>query len=64
MALEKLQANIESNLLRDVEEYARSLHITKTAAVSVLLSRALQSEKLANSINDLMEEEKKKKLQG
>ena len=40
MALERLQVNVEGDLLRQVDAYADSLHITRTAAVSVLLSRA------------------------
>lgn len=46
MALERLQINIDGDLLRDVDAYAEGLHINRTAAVSVLLSRALQSDKL------------------
>lgn len=44
MALERLQVNVEGDLLRQVDAYADSLHITRTAAVSVLLSRALQAD--------------------
>ncbi len=49
MALERLQINIDGDLLRDVDAYAEGLHINRTAAVSVLLSRALQSDKLMDS---------------
>ena len=52
MALERLQVNVEGDLLRQVDAYADSLHITRTAAVSVLLSRALQADKLAAEIMD------------
>ena len=34
MALERLQVNVEGDLLRQVDAYADSLHITRTAAVS------------------------------
>ena len=41
MALERLQVNVEGDLLRQVDAYAASLQITRSAAVSVLLSRAV-----------------------
>ena len=52
MALERLQVNVEGDLLRQVDAYADSLHITRTAAVSVLLSRALQADKLAADLSE------------
>ena len=55
MALERLQVNVEGDLLRQVDAYADSLHITRTAAVSVLLSRALQADKLAVDFSELMD---------
>ena len=55
MALERLQVNIESALLKQVDEYAELLHITRTAAVSVLLSRALQAEKLTDSLSAVID---------
>ena len=57
MALERLQVNVEGDLLRQVDAYADSLHITRTAAVSVLLSRALQADKLAAEIMDAFNEQ-------
>lgn len=61
MALERLQVNIESALLKQIDEYAELLHITRTAAVSVLLSRALQAEKLTDSISAMMDAYKAEK---
>lgn len=55
MALVKLYCNIEGDLLKQVDEYAELLHITRTAAVSVLLSRALQAEKLTDNISAMMD---------
>lgn len=55
MALERLQINIERDLLRQVDEYAALLHITRTAAVAVLLSRALQAEKLTDTLSSMMD---------
>lgn len=61
MALVKLYCNIEGDLLKQVDEYAELLHITRTAAVSVLLSRALQAEKLTDSISAMMDAYKAEK---
>ena len=61
MALAKLYCNIEEDLLKQVDDYASILHITRTAAVSVLLSRALQAEKLTDTLSDLMDAYKSEK---
>lgn len=54
MALQKLVCNVEDVLLKQVDEYAASLHITRTAAVSVLLSTALQAQRSINALEDFM----------
>lgn len=61
MALQKLVCNLDGELLRQVDEYADSLHITRTAAVSVLLSRALHAEKLTDSLSAMMDAYKAEK---
>lgn len=61
MSLVKLYCNIEGDLLKQVDEYAELLHITRTAAVSVLLSRALQVEKLTVSLSALLDAYKAEK---
>lgn len=61
MALQKLVCNLDEKLLSQVDEYANFLHITRTAAVSVLLSRALQAEKLTDSISAMMDAYKAEK---
>lgn len=61
MSLVKLYCNIEGDLLKQVDEYAELLHITRTAAVSVLLSRALQAEKLTDSLSAMMDAYKAEK---
>lgn len=54
MAVQKLVCNLDENLLRDVDAYASTLHINRTAAVSVLLSRALQADKFTDTLSDFM----------
>lgn len=61
MSLVKLYCNIEGDLLKQVDEYAELLHITRTAAVSVLLSRALQAEKFTDSLSAMMDAYKAEK---
>lgn len=54
MALQKLVCNIEDSLMEQIDSYAASLHITRTAAVSVLLSTALQAQKSVNILDEFM----------
>ncbi len=54
MALQKLVCNIDDALMKQVDEYAASLHITRTAAVAVLLSTSLQAQKSMNTLDELM----------
>ena len=54
MALQKLVCNIDEALMKQVDEYAASLHITRTAAVAVLISMALQAQKSMNNLDELM----------
>lgn len=54
MALLKLVCNVEDALLKQVDEYAASLHITRTAAVSVLLSTALQAQRSMNTLEEFI----------
>lgn len=61
MALQKLVCNVDEMLLKQVDDYAELLHITRTAAVSVLLSRALQAEKLTDSLSAMMDAYKAEK---
>lgn len=44
MVNKKLMCNIDERLLARVDEYAQRMSITRTAAVSVLLSRGLEME--------------------
>lgn len=48
--LKKVQMNLEEELIMQIDEYAKALHISRTAAVSVLVSRALQDEQLKDQM--------------
>lgn len=54
MALVKLQANIDEALIKQVDEYAASLHVNRTSAVSVLLSTALNQVKSMDVLQELL----------
>lgn len=51
----KLVCNINPELLARVDAYASSLSINRTAAVSVLLTRALQAETAMSDLSRLMD---------
>lgn len=61
MALQKLVCNVDEMLLEQVDEYADLLHITRTSAVSVLLSRALHADKFTDSLFAMMDAYKAEK---
>lgn len=53
--VKKLVCNVDSELLAMVDAYAASLHVNRTAAVSVLLSTALKQERLVKDLGRLMD---------
>jgi metal-responsive CopG/Arc/MetJ family transcriptional regulator len=61
MALIRLAVNIDNALMKQIDEYAATLHITRTAAVAVLLSTALQAQKSMNTLEELMKAYKAEK---
>ena len=55
MSLQKVQVNLDASLVERVDDYAKTLHVNRTAAISVLLSRALQAEKSLNDLGRLLD---------
>ena len=53
--VKKLVCNIDSDLLAMVDAYAASLHINRTAAVSVLLTTALKQDRLMTDLSHMMD---------
>ncbi|EEM0293704.1 hypothetical protein DFQ93_23890 [Salmonella enterica subsp. enterica serovar Typhimurium] len=53
MALQKVQVNLEESLVQQVDAYADTLHVNRTAAVSVLLSMALQGIRSLDTLDEL-----------
>lgn len=50
MQMQKLVCNVDTSLMEKLDKYAASLHVTRTAAVAVLLSRGLQVEEAARAV--------------
>lgn len=53
--VKKLVCNVDSDLLAMVDAYAASLHINRTAAVSVLLTTALKQDRLMTDLSNMMD---------
>lgn len=49
MENKRLICNLDASLLARVDAYAARMHVTRTAAVAVLLSRALEIEDSAKA---------------
>lgn len=50
----RINLNLAEDLVKDIDVYAKSLHITRTAAISVLCSNALQSIKTVDVVETMM----------
>lgn len=50
----RVNLNLSDDLVKEIDEYAKSLHITRTAAISVLCSNALQGIKTVGAVDSMM----------
>lgn len=50
----RLGINIPTELLAQLDEYASKMNINRTSAVCVLLSQALNSQKVMNDLGELV----------
>ena len=63
MALKRINLNLDEELLSQLDDYANQMHITRSAAISVLLSQLFQGQKTMQTMGDLVslyKDEKKK----
>ena len=63
MALKRINLNLDEELLSQLDDYANQMHITRSAAISVLLSQLFQGQKTMKTMGDLVSiynDEKKK----
>lgn len=50
----RVTVNLNSELVEQVDKYAEEMNINRTAAVAVLLSQALNSQKAMNDLSELV----------
>lgn len=50
----RLGINIPTELLKELDNYASNMNISRTSAVCVLLSQALNSQKAMNDLSELV----------
>lgn len=63
MALKRINLNLDEELLSQLDDYANQMHITRSSAISVLLSQLFQGQKTMQTMGDLVslyKDEKKK----
>lgn len=50
----RLGINMPTELMKRLEDYASRMNISKTSAVCVLISQALDNQKVIDSMSDLL----------
>jgi metal-responsive CopG/Arc/MetJ family transcriptional regulator len=50
----RVTVNLNSELVEQVDKYAEEMNINRTAAVAVLLSQAVNSQKAVNELGELL----------
>lgn len=58
----KIMISVDENLLTDIEDYAKKMHLNRSASFSVLCSTALQAQKGMNTLDELLQAYKAEKL--
>lgn len=62
MPLKRYSLNFDTELMAQVEAYAQQLHINRSAALSVLISQALQAQKGIDALSMLTDVVKAQQL--
>lgn len=60
----RVTVNLNSELVNQVDDYARNMNINRTSAVAVLLSQAVNSTKLISELDELLALTKRGDLNG
>lgn len=55
MAKVRLNVNLEDKMMARIDEYAKAMNITRTSAITVLCSQALDYQQVINSLPRLIE---------
>lgn len=50
----KIMISVDESLLSEIEVYAKSMHLNRSASISVLCSTALQAQKSINTLDELI----------
>lgn len=61
MAKVRLNVNLEDKMMDRIDEYAKEMNITRTSAITVLCSQALDYQRVINSLPSLIEKLELKK---
>lgn len=54
MALKRINLNLDEDLLFQLDGYANQMHVTRSAAISVLLSQFFQGQKTIQTMGSLL----------
>lgn len=55
MALKRINLNLDENLLVELDNYAQSLHVSRSSALSVILSQWFMQQKSMTLASDLVQ---------
>lgn len=55
MALKKYSVAMDGDLIERIEQYAASYHVTRNAAISLLVTQALDAQKVMGTLNEFMQ---------
>lgn len=50
MGLKRINLNLDEELLRQLDDYASKMHISRTSTLSILLSQFFQNQKAIQTI--------------
>ena len=55
MGLKRINLNLDEELLSQLDDYASKMHISRSSALSVLLSQVFQNQKAIQTMSNLVE---------
>lgn len=55
MGLKRINLNLDEELLSQLDDYASKMHISRSSALSVLLSQFFQNQKAIQTMSNLVE---------
>ena len=55
MGIKRLNLNLDEELVRQLDDYASKMHISRTSALSILLWQFFQNQKAIQTMSNLVE---------